>query len=331
MGNVFRLETRLTELLDINIPIIQGGLAYLANADLAAAVSNAGALGQLTAMTCESPEVLLHEIQNLKTLTRATFGVNFAIGQHGRPYEDYLEVAIKEKVPVITVTGGNPTPVIKALKESHSEAKILILVSSVRQALKAEALGADAVMAVGFEGGGHLGREETTSLVLIPAIVDAVNIPVVASGGFSDGRSLMAALALGAEGIEMGTRFIATKECTLAHEVYKQKLLEAHATDTTIIKRTLGAPARALKNQWIDEILEMESQGGTYEELKHHISGKANRRMIYEGDDASGFGWAGQVVEHLHDIPTVAALMERIQREATCISKKWGTFSKHKL
>ena len=158
-----KMETKLTEALNIDLPIIQGGLAYLAYSDLAAAVSNAGGLGQLTAMTCGSPEKLREEIHKIRDLTDRPFGVNFAIGQHGRPYEDFLQVAIDEDVPAISITGGNPTAVFEKLK--NSKAKKLVLISSKRQAQKAEALGADAVMVVGHEGGGHLGREEIGGLV----------------------------------------------------------------------------------------------------------------------------------------------------------------------
>ncbi|MCG0314339.1 MAG: nitronate monooxygenase, partial [Calditerricola sp.] len=219
------MKTRVTELLGIRYPIVQGGLAYLAYAELAAAVSNAGGLGQITAMTIGDPEALREEIRKVRRLTDKPFGVNFAIGQHGRPYEDLLQVAIEERVPVISVTGGNPTPLVETIKPHGI--KVLVLVSSVRQAKKCEEIGVDAVMAVGQEGGGHLGRDDVGTMVLIPRVVDAVSIPVLASGGIGDGRGLVAALALGAEGVEMGTRFIATKECVHAHERYKQALVES--------------------------------------------------------------------------------------------------------
>jgi NAD(P)H-dependent flavin oxidoreductase YrpB (nitropropane dioxygenase family) len=315
-------KTRLTELLGIRYPVIQGGLAHLAYSELAAAVSNAGGLGQLTAMTCASPEALRAEIQKMREMTSHPFGVNFAIGQHGRPYMDYLRIAIEEEVPVVTITGGNPAPVLKALE--GTPIKKLVLVSSRRQAQKAESLGADAVMAVGFEGGGHLGRDDVGSLVLIPQVVDAVRIPVVASGGIGDGRGFMAAMALGADGIEMGTRFIATKECVAAHPAYKQMLLEADETSTVVIKRTLGMPARALKNAWTDRIAALEAEGSGYEALKDYISGDANRRLIHQGDRETGFGWAGQIVGRIHDVPTVAELFERMFKEAEAIRKAWA-------
>src|SRR5690606_12655460 len=196
-------ETRVTKLLGIKYPIIQGGLAYLAYSDLAAAVSNAGGLGQITALSLESPEQLREEIRKVREKTDRPFGVNFAFGNYGKGYEPMVEVAIEEKVPVISMTGGNPTPMFKMLE--GVDVKKLVLVAARRQAQKAEELGADAVMVVGQEGGGHLGRDDVGTMVLVPQVVDSVSIPVIASGGIGDGRGLMAALSLGAEGIEMGT------------------------------------------------------------------------------------------------------------------------------
>ncbi|HSH24041.1 MAG TPA: nitronate monooxygenase family protein [Massilibacterium sp.] len=307
-------HTRVTERLNIKYPIIQGGLAYLAYSELAAAVSNAGGLGQITAMTCSSPDHLREEIKKVRKQTKNPFGVNFAIGQHGRPFEHMLEVAIEENVPVISMTGGNPSLIFEMLK--GTDIKKLVLVAAKRQAVKAEELGADAVMVVGQEGGGHLGRDDLGTMVLVPQVVDSVDIPVIASGGIGDGRGLLAALALGAEGIEMGTRFIATKECVHASEAYKNRLLEADESDTVIIKRSIGAPARALKSSFTDKILELEDQYGTYEALKNHISGQANRRYIYEGKEEEGFGWAGQIVGRIKDIPSVEQLINRMVKEA---------------
>ncbi|QPA31909.1 NAD(P)H-dependent flavin oxidoreductase [Thermaerobacillus caldiproteolyticus] len=315
-------KTRVTELLGIKYPIIQGGLAYLAYADLAAAVSNAGGLGQITAMSLETPEKLREEIKKVKEKTDRPFGVNFAIGQHGRPFAHMLEVAIEEKVPVISVTGGNPAPFFDQLKGVN--VKKLVLVAAVRQAVKAEELGADAVMVVGQEGGGHLGKHDTGTFVLIPKVVDSVSIPVIASGGIGDGRGLMAALALGAEGIEMGTRFIATKECAHAHPVYKEMLVKGSEHDTVVIKRSLGAPGRAIANEWTEKILQIEKQGGTYEQLKEYISGEANRRFIYEGKTNEGFAWAGQVMGLIRDVPTVAELFKRMIGEAEQIRNRWA-------
>ncbi|NKE05430.1 NAD(P)H-dependent flavin oxidoreductase [Mesobacillus selenatarsenatis] len=315
-------KTDVTTLLGIQYPIIQGGLAYLAYSELAAAVSNAGGLGQITAMSLPDPDALRTEIHKVRKLTDMPFGVNFAIGQHGRPFSHYLDVAIEEDVPVISMTGGNPAPIFEQLK--GNSIKKLVLVAAKRQAQKAEELGADAVMVVGQEGGGHLGKSDIGTMVLIPAVVDAVKIPVIASGGIGDGRGLMAALSLGAHGIEMGTRFIATKECVHANELYKQKLVEGSENDTTVIKRTLGMPARAIANPLTERILEIEKQGGGYEDLKELISGTANRKYIYDGDDEHGFGWAGQVMGLIKDSPTVAQLFARIIDEAEEIRTDWS-------
>lgn len=314
-------ETRVTKLLDIKYPIIQGGLAYLAYADLAAAVSNAGGLGQITAMTLPSPDALRKEVRKVRTLTDKPFGVNYAIGQHGRPFEEMVNVAIEEQVPAISVTGGNPKGVLDMV-QGHNIKK-LVLVAARRQAVKAEELGADAVMVVGQDGGGHLGRSDVGTLVLTPQVVDSVTIPVIASGGIADGRGLMAAFSLGAEGIEMGTRFIATKECH-AHDNYKQAILDADENSTTVIKRSIGAPARALIGPWTDKILEIEEKNLGYESLKDYISGKVNQKYILEGNDAEGFGWAGQSVARINEILPVEELIQMIIREANQIREKWA-------
>lgn len=319
---MMKWNTRVTEVFNIKYPIVQGGLAHLAYAELAAAVSNAGGLGQVTAMSLESPEQLKAEIDKVRKLTTKPFGVNFAIGGGRRPYEDMVQVAINEKVPAISITGGNPQPILEMVRGTGI--KTLVLVAARRQAEKAGELDADAVMVVGQEGGGHIGRSDTGTFVLTPQVVDHVEIPVLASGGIVDGRGLMAALALGAEGIEMGTRFIATKECVHAHEAYKQAILDATEDSTVVIKRSIGAPARAIKGDWTDKILEIEKRNEGYEPIKDYISGEANKRFIHDGDFTEGFGWAGQGAARIDAIPSVAELMESIIAEADAIRKKWG-------
>ncbi|AGK54462.1 NAD(P)H-dependent flavin oxidoreductase [Bacillus sp. 1NLA3E] len=310
------MKTRVTEIFGIKYPIIQGGLAYLAYAELAAAVSNAGGLGQITAATLGTPEKLREEIRKVRTLTNNPFGVNFAIAKHdnGGKFQKLLEVAIEEKVPAISLTGANPQPVFERIKGENI--RTLVLVAGVRQAQKAEQLGADAVMVVGQEGGGHLGREDIGTMVLTPSVVDSVSIPVLASGGIGDGRGLLAAFALGAEGIEMGTRFIATQECVHANEKYKQAIVNAKETDTVVIKRTLGTPGRVLKNGFALNIIEREQEGATYEDLIDVISGKANLKYIYDGNEGEGFGWAGQVIGLIETIPTVQELFDEMIQTA---------------
>lgn len=315
-------NTRVTELLQIQYPIIQGGLAYLAYAELAAAVSNAGGLGQITAMSLDSSDALRDEIRRARLLTDKPFGVNFAIGMHGAGYEERVEAAIEEAVPVISITGGNPEPILNMLNKTDIAS--LVLVASRRQAQKAEQLGADAVIVVGQEGGGHLGRDDVGTMVLVPQVVDAVKIPVIASGGIGDGRGWMAALALGAEGIEMGTRFIATRDCIHASDSYKQALMDSSESDTAVIKRSIGTPGRVLRSEYVDRILELERTNPGYEGLRHFISGEANKRWIYAGRKNEGFGWAGQVTGMIHDIPSVSELFDRMIREAGEIRTRWG-------
>ncbi|MGZ0880141.1 NAD(P)H-dependent flavin oxidoreductase [Priestia megaterium] len=304
------MKTRITEIFGIQYPIVQGGLAYLAYAELASAVSNAGGLGQITAATLGTPEKLREEIRRVRAMTDKPFGVNFAIARHDGKYKDLLEVAIEEKVPAISITGGNPQPVFERIKGENI--KTLVLVSGVRQAQKAEELGADAVMAVGQEGGGHLGRDDIGTMVLIPRVVDSVSIPVLASGGIGDGRGLLAAFSLGAEGIEMGTRFIATQECVHANSVYKEALVNGKETDTVIIKKTLGHPGRVLESKYTNDIIEREHKGATYEDLKDIVSGKANCKYIYNGNESEGFGWAGQVIGLINNVPTVQELFDEM-------------------
>jgi len=316
------VKTRITELLKIKLPIIQGGLAYLAYAELAAAVSNAGGLGQISTASFHDREALREEIRKTKSMTSKPFGVNFPIGHSSRPIREMLETALEEGVNIFSFTGGNPEPYLRML--DGTDAVKLVLVSTVRQAQKAESLGADAVMAVGQEGGGHIGREDTGTMVLIPRVVDSVSIPVVAAGGIADGRGLMAAFALGAEGIEMGTRFIATKECVRAHLKYIEAILKGTETDTVVIKRSIGTPGRAVRTPFVQRILDAESTGGGYEAIKDLISGERNRKFIHEGDETEGFGWAGQGIGLIRELLSVQELFDRMVREAAEVSRKWG-------
>src|SRR6478609_5694857 len=305
------MKTRVTDLLGIQYPIVQGGLAYLAYAELAAAVSNAGGLGQITAMTLRKPEKLRAEIKKVRSLTERPFGVNFAVGgQTEGSYKELLDVAVEEGVPVVSITGANPAPIFERLKGTGI--KTLVLVANVRQAQKAEKQ----------EAGGHIGREDLGTMVLIPRVAAAVSIPVLASGGIGNGQGLLAALSLGAEGIEMGTRFIATKECVDAHDAYKQAIVEAKETDTVVIKRSFGAPGRVLKSHYTLDIIEREQQGERYEELKDVISGGANCRYIYENKIDEGYGWAGQVVGLIDNIPTVQELFASMIEEVEVGSKR---------
>ncbi|MBO7744364.1 nitronate monooxygenase [Paenibacillus sp. MWE-103] len=314
-------QTRLTELLQTRYPIVQGGLAYLAYSDLAAAVSNAGGFGQITAMSLPDAHALRQEIRRARTLTDNPFGINFAIGMHRGDMEERLRIAIEERVSAVTLTGGNPAPFMPLLRSAALTT--LVLVSSRTQAQKAEQLGASAVIVVGHEGGGHLGPDEVGTMVLVPQVVDAVRIPVVASGGIADGRGWMASHALGAEGIAMGTRFIATRECAYASASYKNALVKASSADTAVIKRSIGFPARVLRSPWMDKMMELERETNDWEALKPYMTGEANKRWIYEGVQDEGFGWAGQAVGLIQDIPAVSALIQRMVREAENLRSKW--------
>lgn len=305
-------HTRITELLGIEKPIIQGGLAHLGYATLAAAVSNAGGLGQVTALSLATPEELRREIQKTRQLTAKPFAVNFAIGRYREKYEAFVQVALEEKVSIISITGGNPAPLLDLVK-GHA-IKTLVLVASVTLAKKAEEKGADVVVVVGQEGGGHLGLDDLGTQILIPRVVDSVKIPVVASGGIADGRGILSALALGADAVEIGTRFIATDECIDASDFYKQALIDHTEEDTVVIKRSLGGPARVINNEFAQQILTIEQETPTYEALRSYISGDANKQYIYDGSD-NGFGYAGQSMGLIHEILSVESLFNQFEAE----------------
>lgn len=303
-------ETRITRLFGIRYPIVQGGLARIARAELAAAVSNAGGLGQIAmAGVGTSPELMRAEIRKAKSLTRAPFGVNFPIGHLN--IDALLDVVVEEKVAAVSLTRGDPRPAIARL--AGSGIRLLVLVSGPEQARKAEQAGADAVATVGYEGGGHLGRNDLTTFVGVPLVADTVSIPVVAGGGLADGRGLAAALALGAEGVEIGTRFIAVEEAH-AHENYKRALLRAH--NTAIVKRGLDQPGRALANRWTDDYLKAEAEGTAREDLLAMVGAQANERGVFFGDVENSLLWAGQAAALIGDIPTTGQLVDRMILEA---------------
>lgn len=315
------LQTRLTQLLNIEVPIIQGGLAYLALADLCAAVANAGGLGQITAATLPDTDALRAEIKKTRTMTTKEFAVNLAMGF--KKLEAYIDVALEEGVRCFTITGGNPEPYMRYIDERVPGVRKIILVAGVRAAQKAESLGADAVIAVGYDGGGHLGRDDIGTMALIPRVVDSVKIPVVASGGIMDGRGLVASLALGAEGIEMGTRFVAVQECQ-ASQAYKDLLIKTKENETVIIERSIGRPARVLKTGGAQRVLEAEAAGATVDDLLPLISGKVNVQAAIDGDLEAGFVYAGQGVGLIEDVPTVQELFDRIMTEARTSGQRLG-------
>jgi nitronate monooxygenase len=312
------LRTPLTDLLGIRHPIIQGGMQWVSRAELVAAVSNAGALGILTALTHPTPEAVVREIQKTRELTDRPFGVNITILPTLKPvpYDEYVQATIEAGVKIVETAGRNPEPFLPALKKAG--VVVIHKCTSVRHAVKAEKIGCDVVSIDGFECAGHPGEDDVPGLVLIPRTADNVKIPIVASGGFADGRGLAAALALGAHGINMGTRFLATREAPI-HERIKQILVEADERQTTLILRSLGNTARVFRNRMAEEVLRLEGQGAGIEAIGPLVSGKRGERVWAEGDPEAGIWTAGLVVGLIRDVPPVAQLVERIVREAEAI------------
>ncbi len=313
------IPTRVTTALGIRYPIVQGGLARVATAELAAAVSNAGGLGQIASAGIGAdrngglctPAELKAEIARCQALTDKPFGVNFPIGRS--PIEALLEAALEAGAKVIALTAGNPAPFIPRCKAAG--AQVLVLTAGPELAKKAEAVGADMVATVGYEGGGHLGRGDETTMVMVPRTVAAVKIPVLASGGIASGAGLLAALALGAEGVEMGTRFVASTEAR-AHANYKNALAGAKPEDTRIIKRTLGMPGRTLDSGHVRAILAAEAAGAPKEEIVPMILGTMNALGTDEGELDRAFVWAGQCVGLIEQVEPAGAIIARMVAEA---------------
>ncbi|MBY0329716.1 MAG: nitronate monooxygenase [Acetobacteraceae bacterium] len=305
------IETRVTRLLGIRYPIVQGGLARVAFADLAAAVSNAGGLGQIAVAGLDGPEGLRAEIRRCRSLTDKPFAVNFPIGR--TDIWPLLDAALDEGVRIIALTAGNPAPYLKRCGEVG--AKTLVLTAGPELARKAEAGGADMVATVGFEGGGHIGRTDETTMVMVPRTVAAVKIPVLASGGIANGAGLLAALALGAEGVEMGTRFVATREAH-AHDAYKAALAAAQPADTVLIKRSLGMPGRVLNSPYAQRILAAEHDGTPREALVAMIRGEMNALGTDGGDLENSYVWAGQCVGLIDAVEPAGHVVRRMAAEA---------------
>lgn len=312
-----RLETSATRTLGIRYPIVQGGLARIARAELAGAVSAAGGLGQLAAAGLGTPDLLRAEIRKVREITDAPFGVNFPVGH--MPIEDLMDVVLEEKVAAVSFTGGNPQPHIRRLEGSGI--RILVLVAGPEQAIKAEQAGADVIATVGFEGGGHIGRTDLTTMVAVPLVKRSVGIPVLAGGGIADGSGLAAALALGADGVEVGTRFIAVREAH-AHERYKTAVVQTGSNDTVVIKRSLGTPGRALSNRWTERILAAEAEGKPRDEILALVRADANARAVDDGDIETGLAWVGQSAAIAADIPGAGQLVERMVAEARDIVRR---------
>ena len=313
-------KTRVTELFGIEHPLVQGGLQGVGKAELVSAVANAGALGFLTALTQSTPEDLTKEIQRTRDLTDKPFGVNLTIlpTLTPVPYEEYARAAVESGVKIIETAGHNPESLMPIFKEAG--AKTLHKCTSVRHGLKAQSIGCDAVGIDGLECAGHPGEDDVPGLILLPASADQIDIPIVASGGFADARGLVAALALGADAINMGSRMVATQEAPV-HENVKQFMVQCSERDTVLIFRSLRNTARILKNSVAEKIREVETSNPdhTIEDLIHYVSGEKSRQVLETGDLDRGIIWGGQTVGLIQDVPTVKELVDRIISEAADI------------
>jgi len=314
-------KTRVTEMLGIKYPLIVGTMGNLSFADFTAACANAGAFCCLPSVFFENKEELRKEIKKTKSLTDKPFGVNISLFPAVRPVsnDEYIDLCFEEGVKVIETSGRSPEPHAKRIKDGG--AVFMHKCARVRDAITAEILGADLIEIVGTECGGHPSMENVGTVVLLPRTVDAVKVPVIGGGGFGDARGFVACLALGAQGVLMGTRFMLTKECALPRE-YKQAMLEAQENATEIIQRSIENPSRVLRNKLVNEILEMEKRGTTFDELLPLIRGDRSRAAMAEGDAERGIIACGQVVGLLSDEPTIKEVVDSIISGAAKICGK---------
>ena len=314
-------KTRITELLGIAHPIVQGGMQWVGTADLASAVSNAGGLGIITALTQPTPDDLRREIERCRAMTDKPFGVNLTIlpSINPPPYAEYRRAIIDMGVSVVETAGYRPQEHVDDFK-AHG-IMVIHKCTAVRHALSAERMGVDAISIDGFECAGHPGEDDVPGLVLIPAAADKVSIPLLASGGIADGRGLLAALALGADGINMGTRFCATKEAPV-HERVKRSIVESDERSTDLIFRTYRNSARVARNTVSQQVLGMEAQGHPFEDVAHLVKGVRGKEGLASGDLEHGVRTAGMVQGLIHDVPSCKELIERIISEAEAILRE---------
>lgn len=309
------MHTRITELTGTRYPIVQGGMQWVGRAELASAVSNAGGLGILTALTQPTPEALAQEIARCQSLTSFPFGVNLTIlpTTSPPPYEDYATAIIESGVKVVETAGRSPAELVERFKSAGI--RIIHKCTSVRHALSAERAGVDAVSIDGFEAAGHPGEDDIPGLVLIPAAAAALRIPVLASGGIANGAGMAAALMLGAEGINMGTRFMLTREAPI-HETIKSTIAAGSERDTRLIFRPFRNTGRVFSNAISQEVVEIErNPGAQFEDIRPLVSGARGRAALESGEVDGGILWAGQAIGLIDDIPTCAELIERIIAE----------------
>jgi len=309
------LKTRFTELAGVEHPIVQGGMQWVGRAELVAAVANAGALGFITALTQPTPQDLAKEIARCRDMTDRPFGVNLTIlpAIKPPPYAEYRAAIIESGIKLVETAGNKPQEHVAELRK-HG-VKVLHKCTSVRHALSAERMGVDAISIDGFECAGHPGEDDTPGLILIPAAADKVKIPIIASGGFADGRGLVAALALGAEGINMGTRFMCTRESPI-HQLIKEKIVANDERETELIFRTMRNTSRVAKNAISTKVVAMEKEGATFEQVRELVAGARGKMVYATGDADEGIWSAGQAQGLIHDIPSCAELVSRIVREA---------------
>ncbi len=310
------IATRLTRLLGIRHPVVQGGMMWVGRAELAAAVSNAGGLGIITGLTPGSPDALRREIDRCRTMTDKPFGVNLTIlpSVNPPPYAEYRKAIIDSGVTIVETAGHRPQEHVEDFK-AHG-VTVLHKCTAVRHAVSAERMGVDVISIDGFECAGHPGEDDIPGLVLIPAAVDRVSIPVIASGGIADGRGLAAALALGAEGVNMGTRFCATVEAPI-HDNIKRFLVANDERATRLIFRQFHNTGRVARNSVSDEVVARSSlPGAVFEDVRPLVSGARGREALESGDLDRGLIWAGQVQGPIHDIPTCDALLETLVKDA---------------
>lgn len=314
-------QTILTRELGIKYPIIQGGMMWISTANLVSAVSNAGGFGIITALTFDTPEKLASEIDKTRSLTDKPFGVNVTFLPTLKPvnYDEYIDVIVDKGISVVETAGRNPEKYMGKLK--NNGIKVIHKCTSVRHAVKAQEIGCDYVSIDGFECAGHPGEDDVTSLILIPRAADALKIPVIASGGFADGRGLVAALALGAVGVNMGTRFLATKEAAV-HENLKKLMVELSETDTMLVERSLKNSMRVIKNSHALKISEMEKGGATLQELAPLLSGRRGLKAMETGDTEDALFACGQCVGLIKDIPAISELIDEIVSVAENVVRK---------
>lgn len=315
------IKTRITQLFGIEHPIVQGGMQWVGTAEMAAAVSNAGGLGIITALTQPSPDELRREIERCRTMTDKPFGVNLTIlpSINPPPYAAYRKAIIDMEVSIVETAGYKPQEHVDDFK-AHG-IKIVHKCTAVRHALTAERMGVDAISIDGFECAGHPGEDDVPGLILIPAAANVVKIPILASGGFADGRGLVAALALGAEGINMGTRFCATREAPI-HENIKLKMVESDERSTDLIFRSYKNTARVARNKISQDVLALEAAGSPFPDVAPLVKGVRGKEGLMLGDPDHGVRTAGMVQGLIHDIPTCRELIDRIISEATALIRQ---------